>query len=89
MKAKLILMVILASLALSATSANPDDSQDTASGEAYTVVVQKCSGNDCGCHIQFEFCIAGCSSNPDIPPAECRADCRQEQIQCAKECCRL
>jgi hypothetical protein len=44
---------------------------------------RSCSGDDCGCGIEGQACMAEC------PPGNtgCFAACRREVIACSKACC--
>ena len=41
-----------------------------------------CSGDECGCGISAQECIAECNGN-----FQCIGACRRENIACAKACC--
>ena len=41
-----------------------------------------CSGDECGCGVDAQECIAECNGN-----FACIGVCRRENIACAKACC--
>ena len=41
-----------------------------------------CSGDECGCGIEAQECVAECNGN-----FTCIGECRRENIACAKACC--
>ena len=46
-----------------------------------------CSGDDCGCGIEMQQCMADCNADP-VPTLQiCLRGCRQQYKSCAIACC--
>lgn len=71
MKIKLVLALVLLAMTFLAASAGISSSSR----------VKACSGDDCGCGVAMQACMAGCSTQA------CRAQCRRDSIDCAIACC--
>jgi hypothetical protein len=49
---------------------------------AATAQTGTCSGDDCGCGVETQACIATCNGN-----LACVQQCRCEGLRCSKACC--
>lgn len=74
---KLSLAFTLVVLAVLAVSAAPDRIE--ASGT--------CSGDDCGCYLEFEPCAAECPPGPSVERQLCIGECRRVVKRCSIACC--
>lgn len=79
MKAKLLLALLVVSLALSIAVLIPDAPQVQAD--------EGCSGDQCGCYLLGPPCIAACPQTPQSAYWACVGECRQQIIQCSIACC--
>jgi hypothetical protein len=85
MKTRLMILVALVALLLFIASAVSISSP----GPVNTLapVEASCSGDDCGCNIELQECIADCPPEGSPDRLSCVSACRRASIQCAKACC--
>ena len=73
LRKKLLLLVMLVTLLASLSTPG--------------VVSANCSGDDCGCNVDFQDCLYECQFEPPEFYTDCRRGCVHASVQCAKECC--
>jgi hypothetical protein len=51
------------------------------------VAAADCSGDDCGCGVDAQECVAECPPIGDPGRFACVTGCEHEDVQCSKCCC--
>ena len=77
MKTKLILLAAMVALVVLAGSVSPQPAEAS------------CSGDECGCGYDLQFCMEDCALEPVALQQACRSDCRRSYKRCAISCCSL
>ena len=75
MKTKLKLLIPVIALTLAAFSTPP------------TKGMGSCSGDQCGCGVAMQACIAECPPVGDPGRSACVSECLREDRQCSIACC--
>jgi len=81
---RLVLMLI-ALLTFGMSGALASTSQ--ANNQSAESVVMDCSGDDCGCGMAAQQCVAECHADPTVNQFACVRGCTKQNIACSIACC--
>jgi hypothetical protein len=82
MTRKLVLLVFAMAMTVLSITLTPKTASAACSGD--------CSGDDCGCGVDAQECIAECNATYATGTPErlaCGQACTREDIACARACC--